>query len=311
MTIIRTLASLSLFFSLVSAWADPVVVPYDPLVPDAQEEWPEVAEAFSNLRQNVESLVGANEEAEIAALTCQQRFSTQPALRRDCLAHVLDQLAAVQQSTIVDAVVPFREKIREGHGFADERQVAFIQAQRRATRARTDLEFELQRVQREAGELLSQVDPSTDQMDRATRQSTTKLMQTQEALTSRLRLHEAGFERLEIGQQAIGNIRELYNRFDDFARLLELDLNHQTSGLQDAKKILDMLLPLEEAIGAAQGLDESLAKLEHERAVLNEIDLNSFFDLDDAPEIPEMPDQTTSDTQLLQFLHDIAEQEGE
>lgn len=311
MNIIRTFVSLILFFSIASAWAKPVVVPYDPLVPDVQQEWPEVAEAFSNLRRNVEDLIGANEEAEIAAVTCQQRFSTQPALRRDCLGHVLDRLATIQQSTIADAVAPFREKIREGHGFADERQVAFMQAQRSATRARAELEFELQKVQREAAELLSHVDSSTDQLDRSTRQRTTKLIQTQEALRSRLRMNQAGLERLDMGQRAVANIRELYNRFDDFARLLELDLNLQTSGLQEAKEILDTLLPLEHAVGAAQGLDQSLAMLEHERAVLNEIDLTAFFRLDEPLIAPEMPDRTTSDAQLLQSLRDIAEQQGD
>ena len=293
------------------AWADPISVPYDPLVPDQRHEWPKVAEGFSDLRDGIEKLVHANEQAEIKALTCQQRYRQHPRLRHDCLVHVIDGLAASQQSTIDRAIVPFREKIREGHNFADERQVAFMRAEREASRTQTTLEFELQQIEREARELFNQINSSTDQMDRATRQRTTRLMQKQEALTSRLRMHQAGTERLEIGQQAITNIRELYNRFDDFARLLKLDLNLQTSGLQEAREILSMLLPLEETMIAAQGLDQALAQLEHERGVLSGIDLTEFFNFNGDIEPLKLPDQSANDEVLIQFLQGFTDQQGE
>ena len=307
----NTLLIASLMCSLGPAWADPVAVPYDPLVPDQRQEWPEVAGGFSELRKGIEDLVDANEQAEIAALTCQQRYRQQPRLRHDCLVHVIDQLTVQQQSTIDHAIVPFREKIRQGHNFADDRQVTFMRAEREANRTRSQLEHELQQIGREGGELLGRVDSSDNQMDRETRHRTAKLMHKQDVLRSRLRMHQAGFARLETGQQAIANIRELYNRFDDFARLLELDLNLQTSGLQEAREILDMLLPLEETIVAAQGLDQALAQLEYERGVLTNIDLAAFFNINGNIELPELPDQSVSDQQLLQFLHSIAYPQGE
>ena len=293
------------------ALADRVSLEHDPLVPDQRQQWPSVAEGFSELRNGIDELVSANEQAEIMALTCQQRFRQQPRLRHDCLVHIIDELAAAQQATIVQVIGPFREKIRQGHNFADDRQLEFMRAEREGHRTRTQLEFQLQQIEREAAELFSRVDTSTNQMDRATRQRTTKLMHKQEALTSRLRMNQAGFERLETGQQAIANIRELYNRFDDFARLLELDLNLQTSGLQEAREILYMLLPLEETMVAAQGLDQALAQLEHERGVLTAINLADFFNLNGAVELPDLPDHSVGDEQLLQFLHSFADPQGE
>lgn len=293
--------------SVATALANPMSLEHRPLEVPTEEAWPDVAAGFGNLRQAIEQLIVSNDDAELAARACHRRFANQPRMRHACLQHTLDQLITQQAELAEQAVTPFRETIRQGHGFADERQIELQRARREVEQALVRNRAEIRQLENKANRLANRVQANGEEMDRDSRRQVSELMNEMDSRAMRMEIHHRMMERSEVGLEAVAALRDLYDRFDDFARILDYQMQLQVRSLHEASELLDILLPVEETLAMVVDLSPRVQELQHHVETLESIDLRAFFDTRTGQVSVPVYNGSSNDAALLDFLNQFVD----